>query len=84
MNKQIIIYQSQEDFIKEIFNKINNDQKFVLINDIPMYNTNVFVDTPYGQLNYPTSSNSCYSQYVEWLKLPYWMKLINPPIFYSN
>lgn len=84
MNNQIIIYKSNEYFIQELLQKINNLPNFILIDNDQMFYSNICIITPYGDLKYPTEFNSCRKEYIEWLKLPYWMKMINPPIFYQN
>ena len=84
MNNQIIIYKSNEDFIKELFQKINILPNFILIDNDQMFYSNICVVTPYGDLKYPTKFNPCYNEFISWLKLPYWQKMITPPIFFSN
>lgn len=84
MNNQIIIYKSNEDFIQELLQKANNLQNFILIDNTQMFYSNICIITPYGTLNYSTKFNPYHKEYIEWLKLPYWMKMINPPCFYQN
>jgi len=61
----------------EIYTKINEiDSNF--------YYTSICMETPYGLMPYPKPNHPNYKEYIDWLNLPYWAKINNPPIFFSR
>jgi hypothetical protein len=82
-NQQLIIYQSQTDFIQNIIKKQQNDL-FVKTTDDGLYHKHIFKSTPRGNMQIPTNKNPYYKQYTHWLNQSYIYQLINPPLFYSD
>ena len=82
-NQQLIIYQSQTDFIQNIIKKLKNDL-FVKTTDDGLYHKHIFKSTPRGNMQIPTNKNPYYKQYTHWLNQSYIYQLINPPLFYSD
>jgi hypothetical protein len=74
-NQQLIIYQSQTDFIQNIIKKTTDDG---------LYYKHIYKLTPRGSLQFPTNKNPYYKQYTHWLNQSYLYMLVNPPLFYSN
>ena len=82
-NQQLIIYQSQTDFIQNIIKKQQNDL-FVKTTDDGLYHKHIFKSTPRGNMQIPTKNNPYYKQYTHWLNQSYIYQLVNPPLFYSD
>jgi hypothetical protein len=82
-NQQLIIYQSQTDFIQNIIKKQQNDL-FVKTTDDGLYYKHIYKLTPRGNMQIPTNKNPYYKQYTHWLNQSYIYQLINPPLFYSD
>ena len=82
-NQQLIIYQSQTDFIQNIIKKCQNDFLFETTDDV-LYYKHIYKPTPRGFLQFPTKNNPYYKQYTHWLNQSYLYQLVNPPLFYSD
>ena len=81
-NQQLIVYQSQTDFIQNI---IKSQDNFLLkTSDDGKYYTNIYSSTPYGYMSRPTEKHPNYKEYSHWLKQTYYYQLIIPPLFYSD
>ena len=84
--RQLIVYQSQTDFIQNIIKSQNNCFDIFLseTTDDNMYYKNIYKSTPHGNMQYPTEKHSNYKEYTHWLNQSYYYQLIIPPLFYSN
>lgn len=82
-NQQLIIYQSQTDFIQNIIDKHKIN---FLSQTTPdgLYYKHIYKPTPCGNMPIPTSNNPTYKQYNHWLSQSYIYQLVNPPLFYSD
>ena len=64
--RQLIVYQSQTDFIQNIIKSQNNCSNIFLseTTDDNKYYKNIYKSTPYGNMQYPTEKHSNYKEYI--------------------